>query len=92
MSREYYQAMEVYHDELAAKFAAGKDGVKRHVEVRINDKIYVYLHENGTHVQTQTIDIPDAWYDNCWPNEDAIRRFIRRHCQLGRARITTLEA
>jgi len=79
------------HDSIAKAFAAGGDGKSRHVECRISDQIYVYLFEDGEHIQTQHVDIPESWFDS-WPADATVRRRIRRCCDLGVARITTLDA
>ena len=91
MSREFYQKVALMHEDIAGRFAAGGDGISRHVEVRIDDQIYVYLIEDGAHIQTQHVDVPAEWWDN-WPTEATVRRLIRRNCDLGAARITTLDA
>lgn len=91
MSREFYQTMSIYHQDKAKKFAQGGDGVKRHVEVRINDLIYVYLMEDDVHIQTQSLIIPEGWFES-WPSENTVRRYIRSNIELGSARITTLDA
>ena len=91
MSREYHEKVGLMHDDIAKRFAAGGDGVQREVRVRITDRIYVYLPEDGVHVQTQHVEIPDAWWER-WPSEATVRRQIRSQCDLGAARITTMEA
>jgi hypothetical protein len=91
MSREYYDAIDSYHQSLAAEFAANQPPASRHVECRISDRIYVYLHENGIHIQTQHVDIPDAWFER-WPSEATVRRRVRRYAIIGNARITSLDA
>lgn len=64
---------------------------KLHVECRIDDKIYVYLHEDGVHVETLHVSIPPAWWDN-WPSDATVRRHVHRHADIGSVRITSLEA
>ena len=91
MSREFYQAVQCMHEDNANKFAANNDGVKRHVECRIVDQIYVYLFEDGHHIQTQHVDIPDAWMEN-WPSEATVRKRIRRYATIGNVRITSLDS
>jgi hypothetical protein len=92
MSREFYAAMESYHAANAKQFAANDDGVSRHVECRIDDMIYVYLIEDGVHIQTQHVSIPDAWWEN-WPRSEAtVRRYIHRYADIGSARITSLDS
>lgn len=91
MSREFENQIAGYHHELAKQFAAGRDGKKRHIECRITDEIYVYLWEDGVHIQTQTVPIPPNWRRR-WPSDAQVRFYIRNRCQLGAARITTLAA
>jgi hypothetical protein len=94
MSHEFYQTMARYHQDRAEQFSSSKgDGIRRHVECRIadDDIIYVYLYEDGIHVQTQNVRIPDRWYVN-WPSDTTIRRYIRSATTIGSVRITNLNA
>lgn len=91
MSREFYQAIECYHAANAATFAANNDGKKRRVECRIVDQIYVYLIEDDTHIQTQHVDIPEAWFDN-WPTDATVKKRVRRYADIGNVRITSLDS
>lgn len=91
MSREFYQAIENMHRANAETFANGGDGVKRHVECRITDAIYVYLFEDGVHIQTQHVEIPDAWQDN-FPTDATVKRYIHRFATIGGVRITSLDS
>jgi hypothetical protein len=91
MSREYQQFLDGMHDDIAHRFTRGGDGVKRHVECRIADKIYVYLYEDGAHIQTQTVEIPAGWQRR-WPSDGQVRFFVRQRLNLGKARITSLTA
>lgn len=90
MSREFYAAVQAYHSDLARNFATSGDGT-RHVECRIDDQIYVYLHEDGVHIQTQHAQIPDAWWKR-WPADATVRRYVHLSCDIGSARITSLES
>lgn len=91
MSREFYQAVANMHEDNARKFAANTDGKKRHVTCRIcTDQIYVYLYEDGVHIQTQTVDIPDKWFEN-WPSDKTVRARVRRCANIGSVRITILD-
>jgi len=91
MSDKFYDTMEAIHDDIADRFAAAADGVARHVECRIDDMIYVYLFEGGEHIQTQHVEIPEAWGEN-WPSDDTIRRLVHRRANIGKVRITSLSA
>ena len=91
MSEKFYATMKTVGEAIAAEFAAGGDGKRRHVTCRCDDMIYVYLHVDGVHVQTEHVDIPEAWWDH-WPTDATVRRYIRRQCRLGGARITDLDA
>lgn len=90
MSREFHAAVAAMHENNARRFAANDDANKRHVTCRIDDCIYVYLHEDGVHMQTQCVAIPDAWWDN-WPSDTTVRRRIHRCAEIGSARITSLD-
>jgi hypothetical protein len=91
MSREFYQAVALMHEDNAKQFAANADGKSRHVECRISDVIYVYLIEDGVHIQTQHVDIPDPWWEN-WPSDATVRRLVHRYADIGNVRITSLDA
>lgn len=91
MSREFQQAVQVMHEANAKTFARNSDGKKRHVECRIDDQIYVYLYEDGAHIQTQHVEIPDAW-EGSWPSDATVKRHIRRFADIGSVRITSLDS
>jgi hypothetical protein len=91
MSMEYYSAMAQYHQSRAERFAANENSVIRHVECRTTDQIYVYLYEDGVHIQTQHVDVPATWWDR-WPSDATVRRHVHKHADIGSARITTLDA
>ena len=91
MSREFYAAVAAMHDENAQQFSANDDGIKRHVTCRVDDKIYVYLHEDDCHIQTQQIPIPAEWW-NRWPSDSTVRRYIRNRARIGSVRITEIES
>ena len=91
MSREFYAAVAAMHDENAQQFSANDDGIKRHVTCRVDDKIYVYLHEDNCHIQTQQIPIPESWWDR-WPSDSTVRRYIRNRARIGSVRITEIES
>lgn len=76
--------METYRD-----VQVESDGVSRHVECRISDKIYVYLYSGDVRVETQHVDIPAGWWE-AWPSESTVRRHIRRCADIGAARITSI--
>lgn len=80
-----------YHEDRATIFAANNDGKSRHVECRIADLVYVYLHEDAVHIQTQEIEIPKRWW-NRWPSEATVKTYIHLHARIGGVRITTLDA
>ena len=63
----------------------------REVRVRFDDRIYVYLYEDGLHVDTLHLDWPARW-DDRWPSAATVRRYIRKQVDLGSAKITTLDA
>lgn len=75
MSREYYQAVALMHQDNAERFVANADEIKRHVECRIDDLIYVYLYEGDIHIQTQHVTVPDDWWDN-WPSNATVATYI----------------
>ena len=76
------------HEDIAKQFAAG-GSVKRHVECRCTDEIYVYLYEDGIHIQTQTVAIPEAWWEN-WPSDETVRKHVHRHAVIGSHPITDI--
>ena len=89
MSREFYDAVQSMHEDNAARFSENDDGVRREVKCRISDRIYVYLFENGVHIQTQRVDPPESWWDN-WPSDATVKRYVRRMATIGNVRITNL--
>jgi hypothetical protein len=91
MSREFYATVQQIHAANASQFAANQDGKSRRVECRITDRIYVYLYEDGTHIQTQHVDIPEAWWGN-WPSGATVRRYVHRMADIGSIPITSLES
>ena len=93
MSREFYAVLERFHRENACTFVRNNDGIKRHVTVRIVGEVaYVYLHENGVHIQTQHVEFPDRWMDN-WPrSERTVKAYIRRNADIGSVPIVDLDA
>lgn len=93
MSQEFYQTMANHHSSRAKNFSSNSDGINRYVKCRIDGDgyIYVYLFEDGVHIQTQTLEIPNRWFDN-WPSDDTVRRYIHNHARIGSAPIIDLNA
>ena len=71
----------------------------RHIEVRIADQVYVYLHDDAIHVETINAPIPASWWgrgshdDAIVVTDRTIRRFVRSLPEAwGWGRITDLHA
>lgn len=95
MSREFAAAMDAYHTSNATRWRKLPSS-RRYAEVRVDDVLYVYLHEidvdgSDLHIQTQAASIPKSWWDN-WPSDATVRRYLHQQLDLGGTRITTLEA
>lgn len=84
MSMEWQDFLDKYHQDLANEFQKGGKG--RYVTYHAEDVIYVYLHQDGVHVQTQHVDIPESWWER-WPSEETVVRRIRKYARIGSARI-----
>ena len=69
---------------------------KRHIEVRMTDRIYIYLHEDGDHVRTEDVPIPKHWWrpdDSITVSDAAIRRLVHEQPETwGWGRITDLDS
>jgi len=56
--REFYDKMATYHQNDQARWAK-RSTPKRRLGVRIADQMYVYVHEDGVHIRTLHVAVPD---------------------------------
>lgn len=75
--REFYEKMEAYHEDDQRRWATPHTPGRR-LGVRIcTDAMYVYVHEDGIHIRTLHVSIPDSQMEHWTWSEQHIRRLAR---------------